>query len=160
MYRGLMHACGLGAGLLIGAMVVLVCADVGARNLGLGNLPWVVELTEFALPTATFLAAPWLLYRGEHVRLDFLSGRFGKTGDRVLRWFIAAIGLSIALTSLFYIGKVILDARAIGSMVIKSVMFPEWWLFLPMAASFFLLAVEWVRQILFAEISDAARHSG
>src|SRR3989304_4445116 len=71
-YRGGLHA---GAGVaapLLGALALLVPGDVVARNLGLGTLPWIIEVSEYSLPLATFLVAPWLLSRSEHVRLDTL----------------------------------------------------------------------------------------
>ena len=73
-YRLLIHALAWAAALLLGAMAVLITADVVMRNVGLGTLAWVLELSEYSLPVATLLAAPWLLHRNEHVRLDMLLG--------------------------------------------------------------------------------------
>jgi TRAP-type C4-dicarboxylate transport system permease small subunit len=48
---------------------------------------------------------------------------------------------------------VVYGARAIassaqqGSLVIKSVVFPEWWLYAPVPACFALLAIEFVRRL-------------
>ena len=58
LYRFLMQACGALAAALIGVVVLLVSFDVVARNVGAFSLPWIVEVTEYALPLATFLAAP------------------------------------------------------------------------------------------------------
>ena len=57
-------------------MALLVTGDVLGRNLGLGTLPWIVEASEYGLPLATFLIAPWLLARGSTSGVDaLLSGR-------------------------------------------------------------------------------------
>src|SRR5205807_5729540 len=58
------------AAVLVGAMALAVTLDVIGRNLGWSNTGWVVEVTEYSLPVATLLVAPYLLYRNEHVRLD------------------------------------------------------------------------------------------
>ena len=71
-YRGLLRAGAVAAALLLGVLALLVTGDVLARNLGLGTLPWIIEVSEYSLPLATFLVAPWLLHRNEHVRLDVL----------------------------------------------------------------------------------------
>ena len=71
-YRSLLHAGAVAAALLLGVLALLVTGDVVARNLGLGTLPWIIEVSEYSLPLATFLVAPWLLHRNEHVRLDVL----------------------------------------------------------------------------------------
>ena len=129
-----MQACGVLAALLIGLIVVLVCYDVIGRNLGLKSLPWIVEVTEYALPLITLLAAPWLLFRAEHVRLDLLSNTLPPAAVRTLDRITSAVGLAVSMVIVWYSLKVIADTREIGAMVMKSLMFPEWWLFVPVAA--------------------------
>ena len=53
-------------------LALAITIDVIGRNLGMGTLPWILEVSEYVLPLATFFVAPWLLYRNEHVRLDIL----------------------------------------------------------------------------------------
>jgi TRAP-type C4-dicarboxylate transport system permease small subunit len=139
--------CGVAAGLVVGAMVLLTCADVLARNLGVRGLPWIVEVTELALPLATLLAAPWLLHRNEHVRLDVLDRLLPPRALRGLGRAAAATGLVVCLAFVWYALKVIADARAIGAMVMKSLVFPEWWLFVPLPLSFGLMALEFGRRL-------------
>jgi TRAP-type C4-dicarboxylate transport system permease small subunit len=151
-------ACGLSAGLVVGAMVLLVCVDVAGRNLGVAGLPWIVEITELALPLATLLAAPWLLHRNEHVRLDVLDRVLPL---RVLRWLgraAAAVGLGVCLAFVWYALKVIADTRAIGALVMKSLVFPEWWLFVPLPLSFGLMALEFARRLFVRGAQPPAPH--
>jgi TRAP-type C4-dicarboxylate transport system permease small subunit len=151
-------ACGVVAGLVVGAMVLLVCVDVAGRNLGVAGLPWIVEVTELALPLATLLAAPWLLHRNEHVRLDVLDRLLSR---RVLRWLeraAAAVGLVVCLAFVWYALKVIADTRAIGALVMKSLVFPEWWLFVPLPLSFGLMALEFARRLLGRGAQHGAPH--
>jgi TRAP-type C4-dicarboxylate transport system permease small subunit len=141
-------ACGIAAGLVVGAMVLLVCVDVIGRNLGVVGLPWIVEVTELALPLATLLAAPWLLHRNEHVRLDLLDQLLSPVTRRRLHRASSAIGLAVCIAIVWYALKVIVDTRAIGAMVMKSLVFPEWWLFVPLPLSFGLMALEFARRLL------------
>src|SRR3989304_8023415 len=83
-YRGVLRAGAVVAALLLGARALLVTGDVVARNLGLGTLPWIIEVSEYSLPLATFLVAPWLLSRSEHVRLDTLITALPPAAGRVL----------------------------------------------------------------------------
>ncbi len=147
-YHLLMQACGALAALTIGAVALLVTGDVVARNLGLANLPWVVEVSEYSLPLATFLAAPWLLYRNEHVRLDMLLGALPRIAARLLDALADLVGIAVSLVFVWYGVRVIADSRALGSMVFKTLVFPEWWLFVPVPVCFALLAVEFVRRML------------
>ena len=55
---------------LLLVMVVLVTADILLRNITRTGFPWANEVSEYALYAMTLLAAPWLLRRGQHVRID------------------------------------------------------------------------------------------
>jgi TRAP-type C4-dicarboxylate transport system permease small subunit len=144
----LMRACGGAAAAILGLVVVLVCWDVFARNLGARSLPWIVEATEYALPLATFLAAPWLMHRYEHVRLDLLSTALSPRRLALVERIAAAACLAVSLAIAWYSIAVVLDTRRVGSLVIKSLVFPEWWLFVPVPICFLLLAGECARRLL------------
>ena len=60
------------AALLLLAMVALVTADIVLRNTLRIGFPWANEVTEYALYLTTLLTAPWLLRRGQHVRIDMV----------------------------------------------------------------------------------------
>ena len=70
------------AALTLLAMVVLVTADIVLRNLTRTGFPWANEVTEYALYVITLLTAPWLLRRGQHVRIDLVLSR-GAAARRV-----------------------------------------------------------------------------
>ncbi len=141
-YALLLHGMAVAAAVLIGLMAAAITVDVVARNVGLGTLPWILEVSEYALPLATFLVAPWLLNRNQHVRLDVLLRRapwLGPLGD--------AIGLAVSLVLVLYGVRTILNSAQQGAMVLKSVVFPEWWLYAPVPVCFALLTVEFVRRL-------------
>jgi TRAP-type transport system small permease protein len=147
-YERLMQACGVAAALTIGVLALLVTGDVIARNTGLGSFPWVVEVSEYSLPLATFLAAPWLLFRNEHVRLDMLVTSLPRPIARQIDRLADLIGLFVCAVFFFYGLKVIADSQRLGSVVIKTLVFPEWWLFVPVPFCFGLLAIEFVRRMV------------
>jgi TRAP-type C4-dicarboxylate transport system permease small subunit len=156
-YRGVMQACGVLAALVIGIAVALVCYDVLGRNLGLRSLPWIVEVTEYSLPLVTLLAAPWLLHRAEHVRLDLLGSVLRPAALAVLDRIAAGVGLAVSLTMTWYALKLIADSKSVGAMVVKSLVFPEWWLFVPLPLSFGLMALECARRLWNHRDTDAQR---
>lgn len=147
-YRELLRALAVGSALILAAVTLLVSGDVLARNLGLGTLPWVLEVSEYSLPLATFLVAPWLLHRGEHVRIDVLLGALRAGPARVLQRVVDLIGLGVCLVFVVYGARTAAASAQQGSMVIKSVVFPEWWLYAPVVPCFALLAVEFVRRLV------------
>ena len=146
-YRGLLHAGAVIAALLLGLTALLVTGDVVARNLGLGTLPWILEVSEYVLPLATFLVAPWLLARGEHVRLDVLLTALPPRFARALGRVGDFVGLAVCAVFVVYGARAIASSAQQGSLVIKSIVFPEWWLYAPVPVCFALLAVEFVRRL-------------
>lgn len=145
----LMQACGAAAAAIVGLVVVLVCWDVFARNLGAKSLPWIVEVTEYALPLATFLAAPWLMFRYEHVRLDLLATTLSPSALARVERVAAAVCMVVSALIVWYSIRVLLDTKQIGALVIKSLVFPEWWLFVPVPVCFGLLTLECARRLVF-----------
>jgi TRAP-type C4-dicarboxylate transport system permease small subunit len=146
-YRRMLEAFAAAAALLLGATALAITADVLGRNVGLGTIPWILEVSEYVLPLATFLVAPWLLLRNDHVRLDVLLQSLPPRAARALEVAGDGVGLAISLVLLLYGAHAVLDSARQGAMVFKSVVFPEWWLYVPFAACFGLLAVEFVRRL-------------
>lgn len=142
VYANLLKGLAALAALLLGASALAITLDVIARNVGLGTLPWILEVSEYVLPLATFLAAPWLLYRNEHVRLDVLLAAFPRLG-----YVTNLVGLGVSGVLVVYGVRTILNSAAQGSMVFKSVVFPEWWLYAPVPLCFGLLSIEFVRRL-------------
>jgi TRAP-type C4-dicarboxylate transport system permease small subunit len=141
LYARLLQGLAACAAVLLGASALAITLDVVGRNVGLGAVPWILEVSEYVLPVATFLVAPWLLYRNEHVRLDvLLAGR---------PWLSHAgntIGLAVSAVLVVYGVRTILNSAQQGAMVFKSVVFPEWWLYAPVPLCFALLCIEFVRR--------------
>ena len=142
IYGTLLKALAVIAAVLLGVTAFAVTLDVVARNLGLGTLPWILEVSELVLPLATFLVAPWLLYRNEHIRLDVLLG-----AAPWLRHVVHLVGLAVSAVLVLYGVRTILNSAAQGSIVFKSVVFPEWWLYVPVPLCFGLLTVEFLRRL-------------
>ncbi len=134
--------------ILIGLTALAITLDVVARNLGLGNLPWILEVSEYMLPLATFLVAPWLLRRNEHVRLDVLLQFARGPLGRALELASNVAGIVICAVLVVYGWRAIANSAQQGAMVLKSVVFPEWWLYAPVPVCFLLLAFEFGRRIV------------
>ena len=141
LYGKLLQGLAAIAAVLLGVTALAITLDVIARNVGLGTLPWILEVSEYVLPVATFLVAPWLLYRNEHVRLDMLL-----SGRPWLNHVANAVGLAVSAILVVYGVRTILNSAQQGAIVFKSVVFPEWWLYTPVPLCFGLLAVEFVRR--------------
>jgi TRAP-type C4-dicarboxylate transport system permease small subunit len=146
-YSAVLRALAGVAAVLLGAMALLVTLDVVMRNVGLGTIAWVNEVSEYSLPVATLLIAPWLLHRNEHVRLDVLLISLPRTAARLLEKCCDVIGIAICAVFVWYSVRLILDSSRIGSMVVKTLAIPEWWQYALVPLCFTLLAVEFARRL-------------
>lgn len=142
-----MAACGYTAAITLGLVTVAVTLEVLGRVIGRSLLPWVVEVSEYSLPFATLVAAPWLLHRNEHVRLDVLFYLVPKQVGRALDFVANLLGLAVSAIFLWFGVKVVLASQAAGSMVLKILVFPEWWIFVPLPFCFLLLTIEFLRRL-------------
>ena len=135
------------AAVLLGAMALLVTLDVVMRNVGLGTIAWVNEVSEYSLPVATLLIAPWLLHRNEHVRLDVLLVSLPPRASRALEKTCDVIGIAICAVFVWYSIRLILDSSRINSMMVKTLAIPEWWQYALVPVCFSLLGVEFARRL-------------
>jgi TRAP-type C4-dicarboxylate transport system permease small subunit len=147
LYVALLNAFAYAAAVILGAMALAVTFDVVARNLGWGNTGWVVELTEYSLPVATLLVAPYLLHRNEHVRLDVLLIALPKRAALLVERCADVAGMMICAVFVWYSISLIFDSARMGSMVVKTLSIPEWWQYALIPVSFILLAVEFARRL-------------
>ncbi len=147
-HAALMRGCGFVAAATVALITIMVCVDVIGRNLGLGNVPWILEVTEYALPVATLSAAPWLMWRNAHVRLDLLGMVLSASGQRRADRISAAVGLAVCVVFVWYGVATLLDSQRAGSIVMKALIFPEWWLFIPVPIGFALLGLECARRLI------------
>ncbi|MDH5540395.1 MAG: TRAP transporter small permease [Rhizobacter sp.] len=143
-FAKLLNALAVIAALTLLAMVAMVTADIILRNLTRSGFPWANEVSEYALYVITLLTAPWLLRRGQHVRIDLVLTLVPAR----LAWLMEAIadiaGFAVCLIMMRYGLKMTIDSAVLGSITIKNLVFPEWWLLWPLPVSFVLLAVEFV----------------
>ena len=114
------------------AMVTLVTADIILRNtLGFG-FAWSNEVTEYALYLITLLTAPWLLRRGQHVRIDMMLVLVPPR----LAWMCEAAADLMGMDPV--------QSARLGSLTIKNLVFSEWWLLALLPICFVLVALEFI----------------
>lgn len=146
------------AAILIGALVVVISLDVLLRNTGNGNLPWSLEVSEYALYGATLLATPWVLALRAHVAMDLLPGLLSNRARARLHLVVCALGLAICAVLGWQGAEAVAVSAARGAMIYKTLIFPEWWLLALFPLVLALLALGFVR-MAFEGVTgpDAAR---
>lgn len=141
-----------GLALVSAALLVLLTAlillDVAARSLRLLALPWSLEATEYLLYAITFLGAPWVLREQGHIAVELLVERLPPGGRRAVRRTTDVLGAAVCAVLCYYSARVLWRSYAAGTMVQKSFVFPEWWVFVIVPPVTLLLLGIYVRWIL------------
>ena len=150
-YDALVDALVWAAGLIMGAVCLLIAWDVIARNLGLHPPRSTVALTEYALLYTTMAVAPALVRERSHIVIELLHERFPprlrRWLDRCILLFAAAISLLVAaLATLLAV-----EATRRGEIDVRSLDLPRAWLFAPLVVGFLLTATELLRLLWHGE---------
>jgi TRAP-type C4-dicarboxylate transport system permease small subunit len=142
LHRRVLDLCGALAGIGFALIALATAYDVFVRNVFGESVRGLVDIVEYALFVTTFLAAPWVLRLSGHVQVDFAVSALPPRARRGVGRLCDAIGLAISLVLLVYSTRVTIAAWQQGSMVLKAVVFPEWWVFVVMPFATLLLAIE------------------
>ena len=143
---------------LVMAMMLMIVGDVALRNSGLRGIPWSNEVSEDILYLVTLLTGPWLLRQGQHIRIDILLRAVSPRVAWHMEWFGDIAGLACCFTFVWYGSMVTVSSYVAGSVSIRTLVLPEWWLLAPLPAAFLLLAIEFLfRMHRLAYAARAAR---
>jgi TRAP-type C4-dicarboxylate transport system permease small subunit len=142
LFARLLEILAVAAALILLAMVVMVTADIVLRNLTRTGFPWANEVSEYALYVITLLTAPWLLRRGQHVRIDLVLTFVPPRVAWLMEAVADVLGFVVCLVMMRYGIKMTVESAALGSITIKNLVFAEWLLLWPLPVCFALLAAE------------------
>jgi TRAP-type C4-dicarboxylate transport system permease small subunit len=145
-YGRLLEALAFVACALILGMTLMICADVLLRNVrllpGIAGLEWSNEISEAMLYLVTMLTAPWLLRRGQHIRVDIVLRAVPKRLGWAFEWVVDLLGLACCAAIAWYGARAALASFKAGSMSIKTLITPEWWLLSVLPVAFLALSIE------------------
>ncbi|KPA21485.1 Tripartite ATP-independent periplasmic transporter, DctQ component [Shimia sp. SK013] len=94
----LSRAVAIAGGIILIALVIMVCASITGRALiplGLKPVSGDVELLEMGMAFAIFAFLPYCQYVRGHARVDLFQASFGQMGNRFLD-LIADLGMAVA----------------------------------------------------------------
>jgi len=132
------------AAVLLLFMTLMIGADVFLRNIGAGGIPPANELSEDSLYLITLLTAPGLLRMGQHIRIDIVLQVLPTRIGWLLEWIGDVLGFVCCLYFVWYGASVTLASYTNGSISMKTLIMPEWWLLWPLPVAFVLVAVEFL----------------
>jgi TRAP-type C4-dicarboxylate transport system permease small subunit len=154
-FDALIDALALAAAALLCALVVLILIDVAARYLRLFSIPWSFEATEYMLYAITFFGAPWVLREEGHIAIELLVERLPAAAQRVVRRIADLLGATVCMVLLYFACRVAWRSYESATLVHKSFIFPEWWVYAGMPPVLLMLLGIYLRWLL-----RPPRHAG
>jgi TRAP-type C4-dicarboxylate transport system permease small subunit len=141
------HALAVLTRLLLAGVVMLVCADVAARNLG-RPLAWGVSLTEYGLIYIAFLPMPLLVRDKGHVCADFIRTALPAPLRAAIERgvYLLCLALCLALGGVAFDSAV--KAWSSGAYDVRTFDMPRALIFAPMVLGLWLSAIEFLRYLL------------
>ncbi len=136
------------AGLMIGAVCLLIIYDVITRNLGMQPPASTVALTEYAMLYFTMAAAPYLVRTKGHIVVEIVYQRISPAARHALDRIILILCMLVALIVSILAWVLLIEALQRGEIEIRSLDAPRWIIFAPLAVGFLLMATEFLRLLL------------
>jgi TRAP-type C4-dicarboxylate transport system permease small subunit len=145
----------LAAAALLCALVVLILVDVAARYLRVFSIPWSFEATEYMLYAITFFGAPWVLREEGHIAIDLVVERLPAAARAVVRRLADLLGATVCVVLFYFACRVAWRSYESGTLVHKSFVFPEWWVYAGMPPVLLILLAVYLRWLM-----RPPRHAG
>ena len=147
-WLGALHAVvGNLSGILLGLFALAIASDLLLRELEWGNLPGMHEVMEYALYISVFIAAPWVLRLGAHIRVDLVLSAVPDGASRRIEFAIDLFGALLCLGLAYYAFLAVVDAIAVGSVQRKTFVVHDGFLRAFLVASFSLLCAEFAFRV-------------
>lgn len=150
----IIRGCGFTSIMAISLLSILVVGDLVIRNLELANWPWLNEITEYLLTISTFAGAPWVLHHHGHVNIDVVLRLASPRLKHRLVWFADCIGGLISIILLVVGIQVAIDSYQVGSMVFNNLVFPEWYMMVPVILCFGVITLEFLDRVFNRELAS------
>jgi TRAP-type C4-dicarboxylate transport system permease small subunit len=147
-FDALLRACAWIAAAIFGATALAITLNVILRNTAGTTIFGLLDVVEYGLLAATFLAAPWVLAKHAHVTVDLVTAALPTAIARPLARVTALIGFAVSAVFLWYAVEAAVASAARGSMIRTSFVVPEWWALSAAPLGFALICLEFLRQAI------------
>ncbi|MGE3246598.1 MAG: TRAP transporter small permease [Beijerinckiaceae bacterium] len=132
---------------LLALFTVGICYDVLLRAAGFQPQLYVASLVEYGLLYVTVLSAPWLLRGKGHVYVDMAVSGLPEHMRHRVEQAVYVLGLITCLILAYAAFQLTWENWLRGENEVRDFDMPRWLIYLPMAVSFVLLALEFLRYL-------------
>ncbi len=144
----------IAAAACIGAICLLISAQIALNagtRAGLPLPPTIPSYADFAgylLAAATFLALPWTLRTGGHVRVSLVTSRLPNRAAWALELAVIGAAAAFAGYAALYAALLTAESRRFGDVSTGMVPIPTWTVQIPMTAGLTLLTLALLQSLV------------
>lgn len=133
---------------VLGFMVLSICAEVVMRYFLNRPLVWVMETSEFGLLYVTFLGAAWLLRKEGHIKMDLLINRLKPKDEALLNIVTYCLGAAVCLVLVWYgVDRAVYNYQT-GYYTPTQLETPKWIIVAIIPVGSLLLFIQFLRSVL------------
>jgi C4-dicarboxylate transporter, DctQ subunit len=136
------------AGALMVAMMAMIVADVGLRNLGYQSSAHFFTFTEYFLLLIPLFGAPWLVREKGHIYIELVIAALPARAQRALVLVVVVACIAVAGILAWYGAAITLQDYAGNEKDVRSFDMPRWMLMASMPLSFGMMALEFIRLLV------------
>jgi TRAP-type C4-dicarboxylate transport system permease small subunit len=145
-YERLIAALAFVGAFLMGGMALWITYEVLMRYFLERPTFWAVDLSEYAMLWAAFLAAPWVLRREGHVRVEVFVERMRPEFQRRLGILMSALGALVCAVMAWQGAATVWDFYVRGTHVAREWQVPQFLVYLVIPIGSALLTLEFARR--------------
>jgi len=138
------------AGLGLGAMVLMISADVFLRYVFNAPLPASIEISQLIEPYVVFLPFAFALSLGSHVRVTLVTSRLSGKARLFSELITCAAGIFVFAVLTYWGWLHFLESFAVRETMLASIRLPWWLGKLAMPLGMALMTMQYVYQFLHA----------
>lgn len=145
---GLIRCFGIIAGVIFSCMALIVTYNVIMRYFFSKPPVWAIEVTEYSMVYATFLAAAWILSADGHVKIDVFTIGLSSKSQRFLSIVVSFLGVVTCLLLGWFALKSTLDLYGRGVVMMKMMPWPKWVIVAPIPLGILLTLIQFIRSTI------------
>lgn len=141
------------SGLCIVFLIVATGAEAIIRALKWGFIRGVIDLSEYALFFIAILAAPWLLNKDQHIRVDIVFANLKQPLQGRVNTLVNVLMLAVVLVIFYYSVQVLIESWVREEVIFKDLEIPDWWLQWQIPLASLLMVIELLQRIFWPNLS-------
>lgn len=147
MFNRLILALAALVALSLGLIALGIALNLVLLKTGVGSIWWLYEAVEYALFVGVFIAAPWVLQQGAHVRVDVLTAALPHSLSMRLEQALDVGGAALCAVLCYYGARAATMEFEFGTLPDKDLRIENWIMLTVFASAFALLGIEFLLRI-------------